>query len=218
MAQLTTFATIMPLVSPLVPGVPVPVIEFCLRQATIEVCERLRCWREVVEIEAGSRDIYLPIPATSEIWEVGEMHWNGVKLTPVPTDDADVIMSQREGAPSKFTQLSSDGAFIIDPFAEGVIKAIVFLKPKQGQMLGFDPSGNFADTYNYVPKFMLQQYARAIAFGASSLICDMPNSGAYDPTRAQMLRMRFDDQIASSQARSIRGQQRAPIRTTPQWM
>lgn len=219
MATLSNFTPIMPLAIPLLPGVPEPVIEFCLRQSSIEICERTRCWRETIDTAATSATVIFPIPPSAEIFEVEAMFWNGAKLTAAAYLDSPASVSSRSGNPTTFTQQSADGAFILDPFEdEGDVRAILYLKPRQGQLIGFDESGVFVDAYNYVPAFMIQQHSKAMVYGAVALACDMPESGAADPMRAQDYRRRFEEQIGAAQTASLRGQQRAPIRTKPQWM
>lgn len=218
MVPMSNFAPILPLVVPLVPAVPQPVIEFCLRQAAIQICEETRCWRDVVEFDADDSTVTLPVSQIAEVHDVEAMFWNGIKLTPLGfMDSAASRADPREGRPSTFTQVG-DGQFIIDPFLAGQIRAVVFLKPKQGQIIGFDPTNAFSDSYNAVPRSMIQAHAMTLALGAVALLCEMPESGAYDPNRAAIFAQRFQAGIDGAKVKSISGQQRAPLRTKSQWM
>lgn len=218
MVPMSNFAPLLPLITPLVPGVPQPVIEFCLRQAAIQICEQTRCWRDFVEVDVTDSTVTLPVSQIAEVHEVEAMFWNGTKLTPVEFMDSAASRAEpRAGRPATFTQVG-DGQFIIDPFLAGQIRAVVFLKPKQGQIIGFDPMNAFSDGYNSIPRAMIQAHAMTLAHGAVSLLCDMPESGAYDPDRAVRFGQQFQAGIDKAKVRAFSGQQRAPLRTKSQWM
>ena len=75
-----------------------------------------------------------------------------------------------------------------------------------------------ADANNVVPEFMLIQHAEKLAWGALARILAIPRQPFSDGAAAEVYRARFTEACANLQSATIRGQQRAPMRTKPMWM
>lgn len=211
---------LLPLVTPMVPAVPTPIIEFQLRQAAIVACERLKCWRETITMPMTANDAAIPVPSYAEVHEIEDAYWNGTPLDPAVISDQETEALRGEaisGRPSKFTQ-AVPGIVTLIPYMDGALRLSVILKPKQGQSLGADPLNPFSDAYNVAPSFMVSQYAPLLMRGAAARICELPDAGAYDLERAMFYESQFQDALSKAQSRTMRGQQKAPLRTKSRFM
>lgn len=216
----TQLSALLPLLTPMLPGVPNPVIEFQLRQAAIVACERLKCWRETVEMVMTANDADIAAPSYAQVHEIEKATWEGVDLTSAVFNDEDTEVmrgSAIEGRPSVFTQAVPDTITMI-PYMDGTLRLSLILKPRQGQSFGADPLNPFSDAYNVLPTFMLQQYGGLLRKGAVARVCELPDGGAFDLNRAAFYEAQFQDDLSKAQSRTLRGQQKAPLRTPARFM
>lgn len=217
---LSSLGEFLPYVLPKAPGCSEPYALFCLRQAAIAFCERTRCWREFLTITVSSTNSTIVDPSNATVHEIEEAWHNGRKLSPISFAGADPVElvggTAYAGSPEAFTQ-SSPGTISIYPYQAGTLRLSVFLKPRQGQSLGGYPSDPLADAFNAVPPFMLQHHAETLAAGALARILSTPNETFTDPQGAGVYATMFDQRAAAFSSMKLRGQQRAPIRTKPNW-
>lgn len=213
-------SALLPLITPMLPGVPNPVIEFQLRQAAIVACERLKCWRETVTMVMTANNADIAAPSYAQVHDIEKATWEGFDLTPAIFNDEDTEAMRGaaiEGRPSVFTQAVPDTITLI-PYMNGTLRLSVILKPRQGQSFGADPNNPFSDAYNVVPTFMLNQYGGLLRKGAVARVCELPDAGAFDLNRAAFYEGQFQDDLSKLQSRTMRGQQKAPLRTASRWM
>lgn len=216
----TPLSAFLPYVLPKAPHCAEPYAEFQLRMAAIDFCERTRCWRHMLTVTVSSTNRTLVAPANTTIHEFEEVRHNGLLLTPTQYTDAEppeLTGVTRAGAPQYVSQ-AEPGVVSIFPYQAGTLKLSVFLKPRHGQAYGADPLDPLRDAFNVVPEFMLAQHAETLAAGALARILSTPNEPFTDPAAASAYAMLFDQRASSHFSRNIRGQERAPIRTKPQWL
>ena len=217
----TPLSDFLPYVLPHVPGCPEPVAEFQLRLAAIEFCERTRCWRHTVQVEVSQNNRTASAPAFSTIHEFEAATFNGSPLIPTSWTESEPTELTGQDAPTgmpKFITQISPGLVSIMPLRAGTLRLSLFLKPSNGNAFGIDPADPFRDANNVVPAFMLAQHADALAQGALSRLHELPNEAFTNPQKADLCRMRFNRACDTAHAASLKGQQRAPLRTKTHWM
>lgn len=216
----TPLSAFLPYVLPHAMMVPEPVAEFNLRLAAIEFCEKTRCWRHAVSVAVSSNNQTLVAPDFTTIHEFEEATHDGRLLTPTQyTSLPPQVLSGElvEGLPVWISQ-TEPGLVTIFPYATGTLRMTVFLKPRHGTQFGADATNPLRDALNIVPAFMLSQHAEALAHGALKRILAVPGKPWSDPGRAMYHKTEFDMACGGSFASNMTGQQRAPIRTKPQFM
>lgn len=216
----TPLSAFLHLVLPFAKGAPDPLAEGMLRQAAIEFCEKTRCWRHIVTMPLAASNRTIVAPNLTTIHEFEEARWNGIELTPVAFTDADVNEMTGKtaiGSPQFITQIQP-GQVSVYPFQTGTLRVSMFLKPRHGQAYGVDATDPLADAYNVVPEFMLSQHGETIAYGALARLLAIPNEPFTNPELAMTFAAIFQQKSGAHMGRNMRGQQRAPIRTKPQWM
>lgn len=217
---LVSLSLLLPYILPNAPGCSEPYALLCLRRAAIAFCERTRCWREFLTLDVTSTNSVMIDPANAAVHEIEEAWHNGRKLSPISFAGSDPLElvggTAHTGSPEAFTQ-ATPGTIAIYPFQPGTLRLSVFLKPRQGQALGTDVDDPLADAFNVAPPFMIQHHAEALAAGALSRILATPNETFTDPQGAGVYAGMFEGKAAEATSRKLRGQQRAPIRTKPNW-
>ena len=216
MTNLTAF---LPLVLPRAPGCLEMYALLQLRLAAIDFCERTRCWRETLSLAVSATNTTLTDPTDATIHKYGDVWFNDTKLTPVVFEDVNPIEltgAIQTSSPRLFTQ-PSPGVVSIYPFQTGTLRLSVFLKPRQGQSVGGNALDPLADAYDVVPAFMFQHWAEAIAAGALARILSTPNETFTDPQSAANYAMLFEAKASNAASGYLTGQQRAPLRTKPNW-
>lgn len=216
----TPLSEFLHLVLPYAKGVPEPLAEGMLRQAAIEFCERTRCWRHLVTLPVTAANRTVAAPANTAIHEFEEARWNGIELTPVAFTDADPneLTGRNDIGSPKFIAQIEPGMVSIYPYQTGTLRLSMFLKPRHGQAYGVDASNPLSDALNVVPEFLLTQHGEAIAYGALARLLAIPGEEWSNPALAMTFAGVFEQKAGGHSARNMRGQQRAPIRTKPQWM
>lgn len=216
----TKLKAFLPHVMPFVDGCPRPVAELQLRNAAIEFCERTRAWRHMMAVTLTAQNQSVSSPNYTAIHEIEDATFDGVALTPTQfTDVGPTELTGQEslGFPRYVTQIAPS-MLSVYPFATGTLRMSVFLKPRSGQAFGTDPDDPLHDAYNMVPEFMLSQHADTIAAGALSRIMALPKQRFTNEAMAGFYMSKFMEHCDRKSDTSMRGQQRAPKRTTSRYM
>ncbi|WP_296763705.1 hypothetical protein [Sediminimonas sp.] len=191
---------------------PWPSMMAQLRRAAIEFCERTRCWRHVVSMPITDQDSIVVAPFYAAIHEFETAEFDGEPLTPLQFTDGQGMMDET-GAPPRYITQKAPNTVRLLPFAAGKLDLTLFLKPVEGHAI-YSESGEYpADDYDQVPRFLYTNHAETIAAGALVRILTMPGQDFTNPQLATMFNERFESACNSHFGHSIRGQQRAPVRT-----
>lgn len=214
--RLTEF---LPYVLPYAPKCPRPTAEFALRRAAKVFCERTRCWRHITTQTLTTQGSIVVAPSYATIHEFETATLDGAPLTPTQFTDIDpdeLTGSTKVGKPEYITQIEP-GLVSVYPFAQGLLRVSLFLKPRAGNSFGSDPLDPLHDSFNVVPDFMLIQHADSIASGALALILSVPDQPFTNEEKALFYSAAFEKACGASFQSNIRGQQRAKVRTKPRW-
>lgn len=203
---------ISPHVLPVAPTCPEPTMIHHLRESCIEFCERTRYWRQnyTYKLEQAEKDILLVTTLDSVIHEIESVRWRQTNdtqwsnpLSPAAYEDVRYMEgNQVDGAPNCYTQMIPNTLQVL-PFSSGVIQVTMFLKPDQD-----------ADT---LPDFIFETFPRIIAYGALAEILLLAGNEFTNPQLASVYRLRFDAACDKHFRGNLRGQQRATIRTKPNY-
>lgn len=206
----------LPLVTPHCPGVPEFTVTRNLRLAAIEFCERTRCWRHMATVAISGDGQAVAAPPYAAIHEIERATWeDGTVLDPVQFSDVDerAMAEAAGGPPQNVTQAQYNTVRVLPPQTGGDLKLSLFLKPVNGEQ--FTPlwEGVTRDALDVVPEFMWTMHAEPIAAGAVSRILLQPEKPWTNPALAAAHLARFERAMDTHFAASLRGQQRARVRT-----
>ena len=136
------FDSLVPRLSPSVPGCPQPVIEQYVRDAAIEACERTLAYRYVqnkIALTTGVYDYPYEPPTNTEVHAVLNASIDGNPLTPLPFEEfqdrfpkwPDFVAADY-GVPKYLSQLDAD-TFVVTPSPDSLktyeLRMIVAVKP-----------------------------------------------------------------------------------------
>lgn len=198
-----------PHVLPWAHNCPEPTMLHFLRQAAIKFCERSRSWRseEVYNLISADDEISLVTCDDSVIYEIESVTWRGKEdadwqpsITSAAFTDRDDWW--RDGNPRYYTQ-RVPGRLRVAPFSTGQIRVIMYLKPDQR-----------AET---LPDYLIELYPEIIAAGALAKLLMLPGQTFTDPNQAMLQQSLFDAACDQHFRDNLRGQQRASIRTKPNY-
>lgn len=215
----TRLSLFLPYVMPHVDGCPRPVAELALRNAAIDFCEKTRAWRSVMTVALTAQNQSIAFSTYTAIHEIEQATFNGEPLVPTQftSVEPDAMTGQVSlGQPQYITQIAPN-MLSIYPFAAGTVRLSVFLKPKSGQFYGTDSADPLHDAFNVVPEFMFSQHADALAAGALARLMMMPKQRFSNPALAEVYDAKFVQACQSKADTNLRGQQRAPKRTTSRY-
>lgn len=217
---MTRIADLMPYILPKAPTVPLPFASFQARLAVIEFCERTRCWRHIIEKNLGASGTAIVTPLSATIHQFEEATLNGAVLTPTQFTDVQPteLMGATEAGVAKYITQINPGTVAVYPAQAGTLRLSCFLKPRHGQNIGCDASDPLADGFDVLPAFMVTQYATALADGALYRIMSTSGQDFTDLTMAGIHKAAFDSACNDHFGTNMRGQQRAPIRTSARFM
>lgn len=207
--------SLLSLVTQFAPGCPDYTCTLNLRLAAIELCERTRCWRSLETVSHTAGDPAITIPAYATLHAIEHADLDGERLEPVAFTDMPANPADLGTIPRYITQ-HEPNVLSVMPDADGTLTVAMFLKPTMGdewQITG----GEMVNSYDQVPEFIISQHGETIAEGALARIFAQPAMPWYDPGLATYFRQRFDDRAVSMVSSSVRGQQRAPVRTKTLW-
>lgn len=187
-------------VMPYATACPEPVAESHILDAAREFCAATKCWRfvDTIDVPAEACEI-LCVPPDATLHEIERAQFNGQPLDPIAYAD----MRDAAGEPSHFTQIDLNSVRIM-PHKAGQLSISVFLQP--------------APHADQLPDFIYDRYGKTIADGALAAILELPGQPYTDPGAAAARRGRFNQAKDSNFNISLRGQQRAPVRTRSRFL
>lgn len=215
----TKLSALLPLILPHARECPEPYALQCARLAAIEFCERTRCWRHVTSVAMTENHTAVVAPQYSTIHEFEEVTFDGNQLTPTQFTDAEpeeMLGIASADAPRWVTQIAP-GEIAVYPFRAGTLRIAAFLKPRHGQLFGTDPTDPLFDAYDVIPEFLFIQHASALAAGALMNIMVTPDEPFTNFKLATAYAAKFNGACDASFSSSMRGQQRARLRTKQEW-
>lgn len=199
--------TLLPAILPYAPGCPEPVALTNIVKAAQQFCERTRLWRVNYSLTVTKTSInVVPVPAGSDLFEIERARFADKVLTPVSLAELDhnqVDWRTWEYAEPRYITQEQPGEVILVPRCDGNLDLWAFLRP--------------ADGAEELPDFIIKLYGKVIADGALAEILMTPNQPFAAPDRAQFYAARFEQRVSNLANTHIKGQQRARMRTKPQW-
>lgn len=177
-----------------------PVASRHIIDAARDFCEATRCWREVDEIAvSGEEAEVVCVPPYASLFEIEAASFDGRPLDRVAWLDTD----STGGLPSQITQAQPQSVSIAPRGACGMLSISMFLEPAQD-----------ADV---LPDFLFEQFGQSIAKGALASLLLLPDQPFTNPGLATLNAQMFGQAKDRNFAHNRRGQQRAPLRTRPQY-
>lgn len=192
----------MPSILPYAPGCPEPTAYAAIIQAAQAFCERTRLWRDrdQFNVTPASCNVVCA-PSGADLFEIESARFDGCLLEPISISDLDAKHpnwpQMSEGAGRWITQ-TDPGSVQLVPTCTGTLTLTTILRP--------------SDSAEQLPD-LFSQYTQVIADGALAEILMLPAQSFSDPSRAQFYSIRFDNRIDELLNRTIKGQQRAPVRS-----
>lgn len=195
--------SLLPKIMPYAPGCPEPLALASIIQAAQVFCERTRLWRDQDQFNVTPTSYNIVCaPEGAELFEIENALFNGLPLEPKSLADLDHEMPdwrEREDTQARWITQVTPGSVIVVPKASGSLRLSTILQPT-----------NDADQ---LPDFIINEHARTLADGALAEILITPNQSFTAPDRAQFFSMRFEARLTELTSKSIKGQQRAKMRT-----
>lgn len=198
----------LPKIMPYAPGCPEPMALEKIIVAAQIFCERTRLWRDRDKFNVTPTSCnVMCAPVGANVFEIESARFNERTLDPISLADLEAKYpnwrqySETEGR--WFTQVEPDTVMVV-PAATGVLELSLILRP--------------TDDADQLPDFIGAHYRQCIADGALAELLMTPGQSFYAPDRAQYYAARFASKLDELTTRSIRGQQRAPVRTRAQFM
>ena len=208
---------LLPLVLPHVPGCPEMVATLNLRLSAIDFCERTKCWRHVATETLVDGDLIVVTPDFASIHEIEHAEMNGTDLIPIAYTDSTNSKFQAGSAPRYITQVNP-GTLMVLPEGAGDLTVSLFLKPRNDEDYGRGDLDGIANYFDQIPEFIHQQHGEAIAAGAIARLMIQPGTPWSAPPTAAFWQSMFMDKANRTTSGSVRGQQRAPVRSKTMWM
>lgn len=204
---MTDLEVFLPRIMPYVPGCPEPTAMAGIIRAAQLFCERTRLWRaeDQFNVTPDSYNIACA-PAGADLYEVEHASLDGNTLRPTSIGDLDYQRdgwrSEESGVAQWFTQTELGSVTLVPP-TTGSLKLSMFLRPSEDA--------------EQLPDFLAQLYRQEIADGALAEILMTPGQSFTDPSRAGFYAQRFEARLLELCSKNIKGQQRAKLRTRPQF-
>lgn len=198
----------LPKIMPYAPGCPEPTALDKIIVAAQTFCERTRLWRDRDQFNVTPTNCnVMCAPAGANVFEIESARLNDYDLTPISLADLEfkhpTWRQYSQGSGTWITQVELDTVMVV-PATTGTLELALILRP--------------ADDADQLPDFIGAHYRQCIADGALAEILMIPGQSFYAPDRAQFYAMRFASKLDELTTRSLKGQQRAPIRTRAQFM
>lgn len=223
---------------PFAPRCPEIVAVYNLRLAAIELCERGRVWRYMMQIDVTENHFEITgIPAYGTVHKIERVRMIDALVDLLPVAAHDVPLEQYEphlissdmdqsaanddveqSPPIWFTQPSPNRLTLI-PFQEGTVTVSAFLKPHLSSRTYAANliTGVIEDSFDRVPGYIASLYGQALADGALARLLMHTKAEYADPNLAQAKAMAAEMAIRKLTGSSVSGQQRAPARTKTHW-
>lgn len=188
-------------IMPYAPACADPVAEIHVISAAREWCEATRCWREKECFPVtGEEDAVLCVPPYASLFEIEFARFNEVELERVAYSDAALDVC---GQPRQITQVQPQSVALAPRGECGTLTISMFLEPAQD-----------ADV---LPDFLYESWGQIIAQGALGSLLIIPDQPFSNPGLAAYNAGLFQTAKDRNFHHNRRGQQRAPLRTKPQY-
>jgi len=187
-------------------GAARPVVDQAIREAAAEFCKRTRLWRgedEFIISEIGEEVVAVPTEAA--LYEIESARFNGDTLTPIS-------LSRLEETVPRWRELESHAVQWITQTAPDSVRLVPAAKGTLSLSLTLCP----AVSTERLPDFLIDHYADALTDGALADLFMMPAEYG-NPGMAQYHEARFNRALDRLATANMKGQQRAAVRTTPQF-
>lgn len=185
-------------IMPSAPSCPEPVADVHILSAARAFCMATRCWRERDTIDVtGDDDEIVCVPPYATLFEIEAASFNGRLLERTTFADARV---SDVGEPEQITQVQQN-SIALGPRGGcgGKLAISMFLMPAQNAQV--------------LPDFLYEQYGEVIGDGALSSLLALPEQPFSNLNLAAVHASRFQTAKDRNFNVSVRGQQRAPMRT-----
>lgn len=204
---MTELEYFLPKIMPYAPGCPDPAALAAIVKAAQDFCERTRIWRDedCFQVTPTSCNV-MCAPQDADVFEIEHATLDGQKLEPISLHDLSRIMPdwrEREEGAGKWISQIERGTVLVVPRTSGTLRLSTILKP--------------ANDAEQLPDFIAKDHLHTIADGALAEILMTPNQPFSAPDRAQFYSMRFENRLQGLSTTSIKGQQRARLRSQAQW-
>jgi len=190
---------------PRVEGAPRPAVNDAIRVAVQEFCQRTRLWRgvdtiHIVSLEEG----IIAAEHGAVIYEIESARFNGYNLEPASITWLDGTKegwrTWGDGQPKYITQTEPDTVLLV-PGGIGTLELSTFLKPSEDATV--------------FPDFIADHYKQIIADGALAELYMQPGQPYSSAELAMFHSTRFERRLDGMNSDSVKGQQRARVRTKP---
>jgi hypothetical protein len=187
-------------------AVPEPTAILYLRRAAQEFCTKTKLWREVDCLPAtGGEFETVCVPPYSALVQLESVSLNGRDLFPLRGDRH---AGRDGGEPDYFTQTGPDQMRLVPCGGSALVgqemRMSMILKPAEGAEMTAD--------------FLYDHHVEAIAAGALSRILMLPNQPYTDLARAGVFAGQFQAELDRLMGASIKGQQRANVRSRSRFL
>lgn len=197
--------TLFPRIMPRVKNCAVPIAEAAIRTAAIDFCERTRIWRSSDTFNVSHADCeVVAVPYGAALHEIESARFNGIALEPVSIgwlDEGVHGWRDKTATASKWLTQVNPGSVRVVPAACGQLDLSLILKPSEDA--------------DQLPAWLIDGHARVLADGALAEILTIPDKPAYNPDLAMFYSNRFRSEMDRLFNSNIKGQQKAPTRTRP---
>lgn len=192
-----------PSIMPYAPGCPEPSAALAVVNAAQIFCERTRLWRNEDRFElTGAECDVVCAPDNAMLFEIEHAEVDGRRIDPIAWSDLNRDFPHwrdSDGQARWYTQTQPGTLQVLPYSATGTLRLSTVLRP--------------AGDADQLPDFLFKQYRREIADGALADLLMLPAQSFSNPEMAQFYALRFSTRLDTLAARSVTGQQRAPLRT-----
>jgi len=185
---------------------PEPIAIDAIRTAAITFCERTKLWRSSDKFKVSNGCNVVAVPYGAVLHQIESARFDGNPLEPVSLswlEENYPHWREVEGIGAKYITQVEPGTVRVVPSASGELALTTILKPS-----------NDAEE---LEDFLIDLYARTLADGALAEILAIPGQMFSNPDLAVYYGNRFERELSWLSSQYVRGQQRAPIRITPQF-
>ena len=199
--------------APYAPGAPEPVMLHHARTAAIEFLRRVQIWRDsdTFDIEPGDHGI-ICAPDYAQVHRFTSVTFNGQPLEPVSYAAFNELVRPQSSDPSEpyiesiprwYTQ-AAPNTIKVGPEGRGTLTVKTVLIP--------------TEEADVLPSFVMEQYRRDIAAGGLATLLMLPGQPFTNPELANINAARFNQRMTELFSLSLKGQQRAPVRTRARYL
>lgn len=201
--------TLLPRLLARVPNASQPAALQALREAAQTFCRRTRLWRETDQFTSSANpdEALMAAPYGAEIVAIELARFADQPLEAVSLSWLDGNVHQWRSltgsVPNYVTQTAPDTVRLV-PAAAGELTLHLWLAP--------------SDRATQLPSWLIDQHGRVLIDGALADLLAMPGKDYTNGDLANYHQGRFERALDSLHSHSIRGQQRAPLRTRAQFL